>query len=184
MKTILEGESKMSSGTALLVIDVQEGMFVPEYPVFDGEALLDKIQGLITEARSSGVPVVYIQHNEEPGEQLEPNSFAWQIQSRIAPAKGEIVVQKSTPDGFHETDLQEKLSSLGVKRLIVSGIQTDLCVEATSKRAGQLGYEVVVVEDAHTTYDQGGRTAREIIEEYNGMFRDFAKVQPAAAIAF
>ncbi|OZB98341.1 cysteine hydrolase family protein [Paenibacillus sp. XY044] len=174
----------MSGSTALLVIDVQEGMFVPEYPVFDGEALLDKIQGLITGARSSGVPVVYIQHNEEPGEQLEPNSFAWQIQSRIAPAEGEIIVQKITPDGFHETDLQEKLESLGVQRLIVSGIQTDMCVEATSKRAGQLGYDVVVVEDAHTTYDQGSKTAREIIEEYNGMFRDFAKVQPAASIEF
>lgn len=174
----------MKNHTALLVIDVQEGMFVPEYPVFDGEVLLDKIEGLISKARASQVPVIYIQHNEEPGEQLVPHSKDWQIQSRILPEEGDSIVQKRKPDGFHETDLQEKLESLGTRKLVITGIQTDICVNATSKRASQLGYEVIVVEDAHTTYDQGDRTASEIIKEYNDQFRSFADVRPAETISF
>ncbi len=174
----------MTSHTALLVIDVQEGMFVPEYPVFQGEVLLDKIEGLITKARANQIPVIYIQHNEEPGEQLVPHSKAWKIHSRIAPQESDTIVQKHVQDGFHETDLQTSLEALGIRKLVVTGIQTDMCVNATSKRASQLGYEVTVVEDAHTTYDQGDRTASEIIKEYNDQFRLFAEVRPADTILF
>ncbi|MDN4068802.1 cysteine hydrolase family protein [Paenibacillus vini] len=174
----------MNNHTALLVIDVQEGMFDPDYPVFQGEVLLDKIDGLISKARASQVPVIYIQHNEEPGEQLVPHSADWQIQSRIAPEEGDTIVQKRKPDGFHETDLQEKLESLGIRKLVVTGIQTDMCVHATSMRASQLGYEVIVVEDAHTTYNQGDRTASEIIQEYNDKFRSVAEVRPAETLLF
>ncbi|WP_040948944.1 cysteine hydrolase family protein [Gorillibacterium massiliense] len=174
----------MESQTALLVIDVQEGMFVPEYPVSQGDFLLDKIEGLIAKARSSQVPIIYIQHNEEPGEQLVPHSEAWQIQSRISPEEGDVVVQKLKPDGFHETDLQVKLELLGIRKLVITGIQTDMCVNATSKRASQLGYDVIIVEDAHTTYDQDSKTASKIIKEYNDQFRSFANVSLADSVIF
>jgi nicotinamidase-related amidase len=69
----------MSTDTALLVIDVQKGMFSEDDPVYDGENLLSKISTLITQARASGIPVIYVQHNGRPGDPLEPGTYGWPI---------------------------------------------------------------------------------------------------------
>ena len=144
----------MQNNTALLVIDVQIGMFEgPEGPVHDAERLLERIGALIREARQSRVPVIYIQHCEGPGELFEPDTHEWRIHSAIAPREGELVVEKRTPDSFHETTLRRELDSRGVNRLILTGMQTEFCVDTTCRKAFSLGYDVVLVKDAHGTWD-------------------------------
>ncbi|MCJ8014900.1 cysteine hydrolase [Paenibacillus sp. KQZ6P-2] len=172
------------NNTAFLVIDVQVGMFPESDPVYNGDELLERIKGLIHQARIHQVPVIYVQHNEGPGEPLESHTTAWEIHPAIAPVNGEVIIQKYVPDAFHETDLQEVLAQKGIGSLVIAGIQTDICVEATCKRASELGFEVIVVKDAHSTWSQGARSAEEIIEEYNEQFQSFASLEAASNIKF
>jgi len=174
----------MPNETALLVIDMQVGLFEELDSIDAGEGLLHRVQRLITKARAAGCPVVYVQHNEGAGEPLETNTPAWSINPAIYPVDGDAVVQKFTPDAFYKTNLQDELRRRGVTKLLITGMQTNFCVDATSHRAHNLGYEVLVVEDAHNTGGQGGRTAEEIVNQYNETFRSFAKVVPSDDIVF
>jgi nicotinamidase-related amidase len=170
--------------SALLVIDVQEGMFDEAYPVYAGDGLLKQIQLLIAKARSSGAPVIYVQHNEGPGEPLATHTPAWKIHSAIAPAEDDVIVQKHTPDSFHRTNLQDELTKLGVRRLVLTGMQTEMCIDTTCRRAVSLGYDVVLAQDAHSTWSSEQLTAEQIIEHHNQVLRWFAKMENSADIAF
>jgi nicotinamidase-related amidase len=174
----------MNTETALLVIDVQTGMFPEADPVYNGEVLLQRVGALIAKARACGVPVIYIQHNEGPGEPLETNTPGWSIHPAVAPKGDETVIQKHAPDSFHETNLQRELNARGIKRLVLAGIQTDLCVDATCRGAYELGYEVVLAKDAHSTWSQGHVGADQIIDRYNSLLQSFADVVDSDHIKF
>ncbi len=165
--TMME-KAHMEKGTALLVVDVQVGMFEgPEGLVHGGEILLEKIGDLLRRARESRVPVIYIQHCEGPGEILEKGTDWWQIHPSIAPLAGELVIEKRTPDSFHETTLREELDSRGITRLILAGIQTEYCIDTTCRRTFSLSYDVVLVKDAHGTWDTDHISASQIIAHHN-----------------
>jgi nicotinamidase-related amidase len=175
----------MSSDTALLVIDVQKGMFAEE-PVYRGTQLLEVLNDLIGRARAAGTPVIYVRHNgnriEHP---LHPDNPGWPIHPAIAPADGELIVDKREPDSFYETTLQQELEARGIKKLVISGIQTDLCVDTTCRRAYSLDYEITLASDAHSTWDAGELSAAQIVAHHNQMLGGwFVTPKPASEIAF
>lgn len=152
---------------ALLIIDVQEAMFsFPDMKLYDEEGVMERISSLLHKARSAGIPVIYIQHTEEEGEFVK-GTPTWEINSRIAPQPGDKVIEKTTPDSFHLTGLQEELERLDVTGLVICGMQTDYCVNATSRRASSLGYSSVLVKDAHSTFDDNGLSGEEIVKQHN-----------------
>jgi nicotinamidase-related amidase len=172
----------MSSDTALMIIDVQMGMFDEDEPVYNGDKLLQTLSQLIERARDADVPIVYIQHNDS---QFVEGNSDWPIHPSIAPLEGEIVVQKRTPDSFHETNLGEELEKMGIKNLVVGGIQTEYCVDTTSRRAFTLGYDVTLVEDGHSTWDNRHITAEQVIAHHNNTLDGWAvTVKPAKVIRF
>ncbi|MBN1966334.1 MAG: cysteine hydrolase [Anaerolineae bacterium] len=164
--------------TALLIIDVQVGFFENEPPVYQGDAMLARIQDLIERARAAGVPVVFVQHDEAP-------EIDGPIHPAIAPLAGDPVVHKMTPDSFYQTDLQEILAGLGTKKLILAGFQTEYCIDTTCRRAFSMGYEVTLVQDAHSTitFPDAPLDAPAIIAHHNHVLRAFASVIPAGALA-
>lgn len=174
----------VSHDVALVVIDVQTGMFDAADPVHAGDLLLERIQGLLARARNAHVPVVYVQHNAGAGQLLESGTSGWKIHPDIAPLDGEIRVQKHTPDAFHETTLQQELSERGIRKLVLTGIQTDVCVDTTCRRAFSMGYEVLLVNDAHSTWDSGALSAAQIIDHHNEILRWFADSVAASDVAF
>jgi nicotinamidase-related amidase len=175
----------MINDTALLVIDVQQGMFAEDDPVYQGAALLATIGGLLAKARAAEVPVIYVQHNGGPGHPLKPGSEGWPIHSAIAPAVGDPVVGKATPDSFHETRLQAELEARGIVKLIVAGIQTECCVDTTCRRAASLGYQTTLVCDAHSTWDSRTLSAAQIIAHHNEALDGwFVTPKPASEITF
>jgi nicotinamidase-related amidase len=175
----------MRNDTALLVIDVQNGMFAEDDPVYQGSELLATIGDLLAKARAAQVPVIYVQHNGGPGHPLEPGSEGWPIHSAIAPSEGERVVGKATPDSFHETTLQAELEAHGIVKLIVAGIQTECCVDTTCRRAASLGYQITLVRDAHSTWDSRTLSAAQIIAHHNEALDGwFVTPKPASQIAF
>src|SRR5262245_41008523 len=111
----------MPNDTALLVVDVQKGMFGPEETVYGGDDVLAKISTLIARGRTADVPVIYVHDNGTPGDPLEPGMAGWPIHPAIEPTSGEPVVGKRTPDSFHETSLQQELQTRGIRKLIIAG---------------------------------------------------------------
>lgn len=175
----------MSSDTALLVIDVQVGNFEDSAPVFGGSDLLARIGHLIARARAAGVPVVYVQHRGPAGAVDEPGTPGWEIHSAITPVEDDIVVQKRHPDAFQDTDLHSKLEARGIRKLIITGIQTEYCVDTTCRRAYSLGYDVVLVKDTHSTWDTELLSAEQIIAHHNAVLGGwFAELKEASVIAF
>jgi nicotinamidase-related amidase len=156
----------MPNDVALVVIDVQMFGFEEGSPVYAGESLLAKVGDLIGRARAAGVPVIYVQHRDSEDTSRLPDP-AEEIHPAIAPLEGDVVVQKHHPDAFQGTTLQQVLASKGIKRLIVAGMQTEYCIDTTCRRAYSLGYDVTLVEDAHSTWDTEHLAAPQIIAHHN-----------------
>lgn len=170
--------------TALLVVDMQQAMFFPD-PVHAADQVLQRIVRLIERARNGGVPVVYVQHNEGSGQPLEPGTPGWEIHPAISPLEGDLIIQKRTPDAFHETDLQAALSRWGISDLVVVGFQTEYCIDTTCRRAFSLGYQVRLAQDAHSTWSNQLLAAEQIIRHHNAVLGDwFVKLAEAEVIAF
>ncbi|MFQ5978841.1 MAG: cysteine hydrolase family protein [Candidatus Heimdallarchaeota archaeon] len=151
---------------ALVIIDMQAGNFAEPDPIFEKRRLLSKIKNLIARARFARIPVVYIQNN---GSDDDPDTYGtpgWEIHPSIAPNMGELVVQKQTPDAFHETNLLSELKNRKIQNLVIAGLQTEYCIDTTCRRAFSLGYVVILVEDAHSTWDSLLFSARQIIDRH------------------
>jgi nicotinamidase-related amidase len=175
----------MTQGTALLIIDVQLGMYEESDPVYRGEELLHTIGALIAKARADNAPVIYVQHSEAKGYPLHPEAPGWPIHPAIAPQEGDAVVHKRYPDSFQETDLQRELEAREIKHLVIAGIQTEYCVDTTCRRAFSLGYDVTLVQDGHSTWDSRDLQAAQIIAHHNTVLGGwFVKLKPASAIEF
>ena len=135
------------TGTALLVIDVQNGV-VGE--AFDRDRVVANVAVLVGKARAAGVPVVWVQHSDDG---LVAGSAEWEYVPELDIAEGEAVVHKKWGDAFELTDLEDVLAARGVGRLVVAGAQSDQCIRCTLHGALTRGYDAVLVSDAHTTED-------------------------------
>ncbi len=153
--------------TALLVIDVQKGMFLPPTPAFQEQAVVRRIAGLQARARSGGLPIVHVQHDGGAGDVLAHGTPGWAIDPRVAPASGEAVLEKRFCSAFQETDLQARLAAAKIERLVIAGLQTEYCIDTTCRAAFALGYKVVLASDAHTTFDSPTLSAAQIIAHHN-----------------
>jgi nicotinamidase-related amidase len=174
----------VSQNTALLIVDTQNDMLTGDAPVYQAEEVVARIQSLLARARSAGVPVLYVQHCEAEGGGLAPNTDGWQIHAQISPQEGETVVHKWHPDSFQGTPLQQELEARGIGNLVIAGLQTEMCIDTTCRRAYSLGYKVTLVADAHSTWDNGIISAPQIIAHHNATLGWFAKPQSADNITF
>lgn len=179
----------MSTDTALVVIDVQVGLIEEAYHCNE---VLASINTLLNKARGTGTPVIYIQHDEPQGHELEVGTPAWEIHPTIAPQQSELIVHKRASDSFHATSLQRELEVRGIKHLVVVGGQTEYCVDTSVRRATTMGYNVTLVGDAHTTddYDDAVLTAAKRIEYHNEVLNGFRTdehvitVKPTSEVTF
>jgi len=152
--------------TALLVIDVQQGLCEGEHAAFDSQQVIARINMVTEKARDAGAVVVFVQHESESGF-MEPGSRAWQFADGLHLAPSDLRIRKTTPDSFNRTALQDVLKQHRVTDLVVCGMQTEFCVDTTTRRALALGYPVVLVEDAHTTENNAHLSAAQIIQHHN-----------------
>lgn len=130
---------------ALLVIDVQKGVMAN---CWERERVIENIGKMVDYARQTDVPVVWIQHEAED---LPRDSEQWQMVDELQPADGEVRVYKTYSDSFAETELGQLLEERGIGHVVLSGAQTNACIRNTTYGAINRGYDVTLVEDAHTT---------------------------------
>lgn len=157
----------MQESTALLVIDMQVCNFKGDTPVYNGSNLLSNVSTLIGKAREARIPIIYIQHCGSTGSIDQPNTPGWEIHPEILPHVEYVVIQKRHPDAFQDTDLQVELVTRSIKKLIIAGIQTEYCIDTTCRRAYNLGFDVILVKDGHSTWDSEILTGQQIIEHHN-----------------
>jgi nicotinamidase-related amidase len=147
-------------GTALLIIDVQRAL-VDELNPDRRASFLSTLRTLIERARKTHTPVVYIRHDGSP-EEFVPGTAEWEIATEIAPLPSEPIVEKRFRDAFRETNLANVLANLNADHLVVAGMQTEFCVDATIREAERRGYRVTLVEDGHATFPVDGASEEQI----------------------
>lgn len=163
------------NGTALQIVDVQRGLVAGFER--DWEGVLENIATLLGRARAAGVPVLHVQHDGGAGHPLEGGSDGWRFHPTVAP-EDEPVVHKRWSDAFAETPLEQELEARAIGHLVVTGAQTEYCVDATVRRAASLGYDVTLVADGHTTSDSRVLRRDQIIAHHNRTLPQMAVVGP------
>jgi len=161
--------------TALLVIDVQRGLFDPEPRPFEADAVIDRINALTARARAADVPVVFLQHESAS---LPVETEAWNLAPRLRVETRDAIVRKTTPDSFLRTDLEELLVSWHVRHVVICGFASEFCIDTTTRRAAALGYSVTLAADAHTTHDKPHATAAAIRLHENATLSDLTSFGP------
>lgn len=141
--------------TALVIIDVQNDYFPQgKCELFQSEQALKVTKRLLKHFRERKLPIFYVQHiSPEDAAFFLPNTKGVQLHKEIEPLGSEYIIVKHTPNGFHETTLQEKLTSLSIKNLVMCGMMTHMCVDTTVRAAKDLGYLVTLISDACATKD-------------------------------
>jgi len=135
---------------ALLVVDVQPvWLDGNDFRTIDGDDLVAKCRGLIEQAREAGVPVVHVRHFDEDDFPEGTATEAKDIHPELKPLPGEPVVDKQFGSAFLETNLEDVLTSNDIDHLVVCGLSSYGCVQATILYAKLYGYEVSVVGNAH-----------------------------------
>ena len=142
--------------TALLVIDIQKDYFHGgKYPLVNPEEAAKKAYMLLQCFREHGGHHVHIQHIE-----LDPDAAFFvkgdsgsDIHDIVAHFEGEPIVYKHEPNSFLNTNLLELLKSWGIERVVITGMMTHMCVDATARAAADLGFQVIIAEDACATRD-------------------------------
>lgn len=133
------------SETALIIIDVQDFYFPGgKSELVNPQAAADKAAQLLAYFREKGLPVIHVKHESKTQSD---------IQSTVKPIEGEKIITKKEVSSFNGTDLNDYLKSLGVKNLVICGMQTHMCVEGAVRAGYDLGYQVTLVHDACATRD-------------------------------
>jgi nicotinamidase-related amidase len=142
--------------TALLLIDIQKEYFPGGRRALVGpERAAANAYALLQCFREHGGHHVHIQHvaNKPGATSFIPGDRMTDIHDSVAHFEGEPIVQKHYPNSFRETGLLELLRGWNTERVVVCGMMTHMCVDATARAAADLGYQLMVAEDACATMD-------------------------------
>jgi len=158
---------------ALIIIDIQNDYFPggrhelvgPEEAATAARTVLDRF-------RASREPVIHLQHVWDAPDAafFAPGTPGVEIHESVRPANGEAVIQKAYPNGFLETDLEAELRAAGAESVVVCGMMTSMCVDATVRAAADLGFECTVVPEACATLDLNFRGAPIPAAQVHGAF--------------
>ncbi|GAB6121986.1 cysteine hydrolase family protein [Dysgonomonas termitidis] len=146
----------METKKALLIIDMQNDYF--EYganPLTGSLEASLKAKEILEAFRKDSLPVIHIQHlSVRPGSTFfVPNTAGAEIHKNVFPVDGERVITKNYPNSFRETPLLDYLISNGITDLVICGMMTHMCVDATTRAAKDFGFNCIVISDACATKD-------------------------------
>ena len=149
----------------LLVIDMQKGIVDEDLYAYD--TFLDRTVRLIDAARKNNVEVVFVQHDAGKGSGLSVGDEAFEIIDRIRPMQDEKVYVKTINSCFGNSDFKAYMKQQEDKRLMIVGLQTNYCIDATVKSAFERGYEVIIPEGTNSTFDNDYMTGETAVRYYN-----------------
>ena len=150
----------------LLVVDTQKGIVDERLYAF--ETFVSNIKKLIQTAREQGIEVVYVQHDDGPGTGFSIGDDEFEVYSGFAPLLTEKRFVKTVCSAFKkESGLLEYLTEKGEKDVMVCGIMTDFCINATVEAGFEHGLHMIVHAYANSTQDNEYMTGEQSYHYYN-----------------
>jgi nicotinamidase-related amidase len=173
--------------TALVIVDIQNDYFPDgKLPLAGSVEASQQAVRLLDHFRRAQWPIIHIQHIAvrpsatfflpgTPGADFHPN---------VQPRPAEPIVQKNFPNSFRDTTLLEVLRERQISRLIICGMQTNMCVDAITRAAADYGFECLVAADAcaarNLTFDEHTVPAEQVhyafLAALNGSYARVLKV--------
>ena len=158
-----EGGEKM----ILLVVDIQKG--ITDERLYDFDSFIQRTTKIVETARKNHVEIIYVQHDDGPGTGFSVGDKDFEIADQVAPEKNEKVFVKDVNSCFGNNEFVEYLKSLNEKELMIVGLQTNFCIDATVKAAFERGYSVIIPEGTNSTFDNDYMNAETTYRYYNEM---------------
>ena len=151
----------------LLVIDIQKG--ITDNRLYDFEGFINNTKRVIETARSNNIEVIYVRHDDGPGTGFSVGDEDFEIADQIAPAGAEKIFDKTINSCFGNKELSEYLQNMDDKRLMIVGLQTNYCIDASVKSAFEKGFEVYIPAGTNSTFDNDYMDAETTYHYYNDM---------------
>ena len=149
----------------LLVVDTQKAIINEKLYNFD---LCKRcVKELINKARNNGVEVIFVRHDDGFGCELTKGNDGFEIYEEFKPKDNEIIFDKTVNSSFKDTGLLEYLKEKNEDTVIIVGLQTDYCIDATIKAGFEHGFKMIVPENTNTTFDNRYMSAEETYKYYN-----------------
>jgi nicotinamidase-related amidase len=141
----------------LIVIDIQKALI--DEDLYDMRGFLDRICRIIEAARENGAEVIFVKHDAGPGTGFSDGDEGFEFTEEISPLDREKVFVKTINSCFGNRDFTAYLSDSGDSDLMIVGLQTDFCIDATVKSAFERGYRVIIPQGTNSTFDNMYMTA-------------------------
>lgn len=149
----------------LLVVDTQKLITTPD--LYNFNAFEDAVKTLIAAARENHVEVIFARHDDGAGEELTKGTEGFEIYEGFSPQPDEKIFDKTVNSSFKGTGLLEYLVEKNVRTVAVAGLQTDYCIDATIKCGFEHGFNMLVPENANSTFDNAFMTGEQSYKYYN-----------------
>ena len=149
----------------LLVVDMQKALVDEALYAYD--AFLDSTIRLVGAARKNGVEGIFVQHDAGPGSGLSMGEEGFEIIDALRPEAGEKVYVKHINSCFGSEDFRAYMERQEDKRLMIIGLQTNYCIDATVKSAFERGFDVIIPEGSNSTFDNDYMTGETTVRYYN-----------------
>lgn len=148
---------QLSDKTALILIDVQEGLDAPQLGRRNNPDAESRMASLLALWRTKGLPIYHVKHmSTEPNSPLRPELAGNAIKPIVAPQGDEPLIQKSVNNAFVGTNLEQRLRTAGIETVVVVGLTTEHCVSTTARMASDLAFVTYVVSDATACHERIG----------------------------
>ena len=148
----------------LIVIDMQKALLDDE--LYNLNGLLENISKLIEAARANRVEVIYVQHDAGEGSGFSVGDEAFEIADEVAPQAGEKVFVKRASSSFTNREFAAYLEKEEGDTLLIVGLQTNFCIDATVKSAFERGYDVIIPDGTNSTFDNPYMSGKTTYEYY------------------
>lgn len=156
----------ISEKTALIIMDVQQGFDDSKWGRRNNPDAEANISCILNLRRSEKRPIIHVQHcSVEPGSLLGPEHPGCQFKPEAKPNEDEPVFKKTVNSVFIGTELESYLKNCGIEHIVIVGLTTDHCVSTTTRMAGNLGFNVLLVSDANAAFDRKGPDGQKYMAE-------------------
>jgi nicotinamidase-related amidase len=143
--------------TALIIIDIQNDYFDGgTMPLVGSEIASNNARLILSSFRAAGLPIIHIQHiaTRQTATFFLPDTKGAEIHDNVKPFEKEKIIVKHFPNSFRETELLEYLKGENITDLVICGMMTHMCVDATARAAKDFGFNIILIGDACATKDQ------------------------------
>lgn len=149
----------------LLIVDTQK--LITNENLYKFDEFVINVEKIIAKARKNNIEIIYIRHDDGPQNELTKGIDGFEIYEKFKPSKEEKIFDKKVNSAFKDTGLLEYLTSKKERNIIIVGLQTDYCIDATIKCGFEHGFHMIVPAYLNTTVDNKFMSAEKAYQYYN-----------------